>query len=106
MIRFVLASIALVAGLTRMETAFAAEPAGIDALAAKGSPLAKGETVVKAVARCGVEVDRARATRHTERAGLPKDMHESSEWVRGSVNRQQGVGGEKRTRRRYALLAI
>ncbi len=43
--RFVLSSIALVAGFTILETAPAVEPSGIDALTAKNSPLAKGEVI-------------------------------------------------------------
>ena len=45
MTRFVLSSIALVAGFTMLAAASATEPAGIDALTAKDSPLAKGEVI-------------------------------------------------------------
>jgi lysophospholipase L1-like esterase len=41
----VLSTIALVAGFTLLQTASAAEPTGLDALAAKNSPLAKGEVI-------------------------------------------------------------
>ena len=45
MTRCVLSSIAFVAVFTMLETASATEPAGIDALTAKDSPLAKGEVI-------------------------------------------------------------
>ena len=45
MTRFVLSSIAFVAGFTMLAAASATEPAGIDALTAKDSPLAKGEVI-------------------------------------------------------------
>jgi len=45
MTRFALSSIALVAGFTMLAAASATEPAGIDALTAKDSPLAKGEVI-------------------------------------------------------------
>jgi hypothetical protein len=45
MTRRVLTAIAVVIGFTMLETASAAEPEGIDALAAKGSPLVKGEVI-------------------------------------------------------------
>ena len=45
MTRFVLSSIALVTGFTLLATASAAEPAGIDVLTAKDSPLAEGEVI-------------------------------------------------------------
>jgi len=45
MTRFVPSSIALIACFIMLEAASATEPAGIDALTAKGSPLAKGEVI-------------------------------------------------------------
>jgi isoamyl acetate esterase len=45
MSRVVLSAFSLVAGLTMLGTASAAEPAGVDALTAKNSPLAKGEVI-------------------------------------------------------------
>ena len=45
MTRFVLSSIALAVGFTMLEPTSAAQPAGIDALTAKDSPLAKGEVI-------------------------------------------------------------
>lgn len=45
MTRCALMTIALVAGFTMLEQASAAEPAGIDALSAQDSPLAKGEVI-------------------------------------------------------------
>jgi len=45
MTRFFLSSLALLAGFTMLEAASATEPAGIDSLTAKDSPLAKGEVI-------------------------------------------------------------
>ena len=45
MSRIALSTIALVVGLSMLETASAGQPAGIDALTAKNSPLAKGEVI-------------------------------------------------------------
>ena len=45
MTRFVLLTIVVFAGVSMFQTAFAAEPKGIEALTRKDSPLAKGEVI-------------------------------------------------------------